>query len=278
MRTGHDEATQSLRPRARTFQPAAHRLAVVERDHGSESDAMSRPPSMRANSGATSSNLRLPPMTRVATCGVRAAATPWQPAARRDIAIDASSMTSIGAGSADLSRRQHDASGRYHFRRLTPAGARHRRGVNRLPGCVHRGTRRRGSRANDAGECASIVAGSRPSSRRLPSACRCRRSRRPRGWGRVGLGVGQAGDPMFAHALRPMHQSCVGLRGRRFGLDVLDRQQVPADGLSGLERRGGRVDPGRVQRKSAAVGGRIGELGTPCERMQRAKPSPSCWA
>jgi hypothetical protein len=74
---------------------------------------------------------------------------------------------------------------------------------------------------------------------------------RPGRWGRVRLGVGKARDPMLAHALRPMQQPGVRLRGRRLRRDVLYRLQVLAGGLSGPERRRGRVDPGAAEVESA---------------------------
>jgi len=97
---------------------------------------------------------------------------------------------------------------------------------------------------------------------------------RPGPWGRVGLGVGKAGDPMFAHALRPMQQPYVRLRGRRFRLDVLYRQQVPAGGLSGRERRGGRVDPGGAEVESAVVGGRVREARYPVRAHAAGEAQP----
>ena len=109
-----------------------------------------------------------------------------------------------------------------------------------LTPCVHRVIRRtRWTGARTRASARRPWPGPRPSSRRLHKRADAVRPGRPGRWGRVGPGVEKAEDPVFAHALRPVQQPRVRLRGRRFRLDVLYRQQVVAGGLSGLERRGG---------------------------------------
>jgi hypothetical protein len=96
--------------------------------------ATSRPPSMRANSGATPSDLRLPPMTRAAKPGATTAATPMAIRQRAtDIANDASSIASIVSGRPTHSPSRTVTEQRVH-RRCSP--------VRALPNCAVRRPRR----------------------------------------------------------------------------------------------------------------------------------------